>query len=225
MVDIREFVLTCPVCQTEKGAHQTRGGLLVPLEIPTRKWDQVVIDFVTNLPDDEGQNAVMTMVDKATKMVYFLPCTNTITAKETAQLFWKNVGSIHGIPSVIISDRDVRFTGRFWQEFWRTLGTSLRMGTAYHPQNSGQVERYNQVPGQTLRCTLHQISDGTHWVRHLPTIQFVVNSSPNRSTGYTPFFLNYGQHPTTPLQLLDSKLRIPTETMATFLTRLRDHFR
>ena len=106
---------------------------------------------------------MLTVVDKATKMVYFVPCTKSITGKETAQLFWSIVGCIHGIPSVIISDRDVRFTGSFWRELWRILGTGLRMGTAYHPQSSGQVERYNQVLSQLLRCTIHQVGDGAHW--------------------------------------------------------------
>ena len=216
VADIREFVLSCPICQTEKGSHQAPAGQLVPLEIPVKKWDHIVIDFVTCLPEDNGYNAVMTVVDKATKMVYFLPCTNTITAKESAQLFWSKVGCIHGIPSVIISDRDVRFTSRFWRELWRTLGTSLHMGTAYHPQSSGQVERYNQVLGQLLRCTLHQVGDGAHWTKLLPTIQFATNSSPNRSTGYTPFFLNFGQHPTSPLQRLDSTISTKTEAVNSF---------
>ena len=90
--DAREFVLSCPVCQQEKGSHQLPGGRLQPLEVPAQKWDQVVIDFVTDLPEDEGYNAVLTVVDKATKMVYFLPCTKSITGKETAQLFWNSVG-------------------------------------------------------------------------------------------------------------------------------------
>ena len=106
--DIRDYVLTCPVCQSEKSSTQIPGGQLVPLEIPVRKWDQVAIDFVTSLPEDDGYDSVMTVVDKATKMVYFIPCTKTITAKETAELFWQYVGSQHGIPSVLISDRDVR---------------------------------------------------------------------------------------------------------------------
>ena len=114
--DVREFVLACPVCQVEKGSHQAPGGLLVPLQIPERKWDQVAIDFVTSLPEDEGMDSVLTVVDKATKMVHLIPCTKKITAKETARVYWANVGSLHGIPSVLISDRDDRFTSKFWRE-------------------------------------------------------------------------------------------------------------
>ena len=92
------------------------------------------------------------------------------------------------------------------------------MGTAYHPQSSGQVERYNQVLSQLLRCTIHQVGDGAHWTQLIPTIQFAVNTAPSRSTGYTPFFLNFGRHPTTPVQLLDShQIRSKTEAVSTFL--------
>ena len=87
ITDARDFVLSCPVCQQEKGSHMFLGGRLQPLEIPTQKWDQVVIDFVTDLPKDDGKDAVLTMVNKATKMVYFIPCPKSIIGKETAQLF------------------------------------------------------------------------------------------------------------------------------------------
>ena len=92
IADTQDFVLNCPVCQQEKGSHQLPGGLLQPLEVPTAKWDQVVIDFVTCLPDDDGNNAVLTVVDKATKFVYFIPCSTEITAEVCAyQIFWVRV--------------------------------------------------------------------------------------------------------------------------------------
>ena len=105
------------------------------------------------------------------------------------------------------------------------MGTRLRMGTAYHPQSSGQVERYNQVLSQLLRCVIHQVGNGAHWKDLLPTVQFAMNTNPSRSIGYTPFFLNFGHHPTTPVQLLDqNSIRSKTEAVSTFVQRLRDHF-
>ena len=98
------------------------------------------------------------------------------------------------------------------------------MGTAYHPQISGQVERYNQVLSQVLRCTIHQVGGGAHWTTLLPTIQFAANTPPSRSTGYTPFFVNFGRHPTTPVQLLDQTIRSKTESVTVFLQRLWDQF-
>ena len=55
------------------------------------------------------------------------------------------VGKLHGIPSVLISDRDVRFTSRFWRELWRLLGTNVRMGSGFHPETSGQIEIFNSA--------------------------------------------------------------------------------
>ena len=135
--DVRAFVVDCPVCQTEKSSHLQPARLLMPLPLPTRKWEHVAIDFVTGMPDDQGMNAIMTVIDKATKMAHFIPCSETITAKGTAQLYWQHVGKLHGIPAVIISDRDPRFTSRYWRELWRLLGTDLRMGSGFHPESSG----------------------------------------------------------------------------------------
>ena len=196
--DVRDFVVNCPVCQTEKGSHLKPAGQLMPLKLPTRKWDHVALDFVTGMPIEDGMDTICTVVDKATKMCHFIPCSESITAKETAKLYWNHVGRLHGIPSVLISDRDPRFTSRFWKEPWRLLGTDLRMGSGFHPQSSGQVERFNQLLEQTLRCVVHQYGERRRWTEMLPIIEFAVNNTPNRTTGYSAFYLNYGFHPLSP---------------------------
>ena len=111
------------------------------LTLPERKWEHVAIDFVVGMPLQQNCDTILTVVDKATKMCHFVACNEKISAKEVARLYWTNVGRLHGIPSVIISDRDVRFTSRFWRELWRILGTDLRMGSGFHPESSGQVEK------------------------------------------------------------------------------------
>ena len=223
--DVREFVLDCPVCQVEKGSHLKPGGQLQPLELPVRKWDHVVLDFVVGMPKQEGFDTILTVVDKATKMCHFLPCNERISAKEVAALFWRHVGKLHGIPSVIISDRDPRFTGKFWKELWRLLGTDLRMGSGYHPESSGQVEKFNQLLEQTLRCAVHQMAETRKWVDLLPVIEFAVNNTPNRTTGYTAFYLNYGFHPLHPLQLFTSPGETKNEFVVSFTSRLQGDFR
>ena len=222
--DVRDFVLDCPICQVEKGSHLKPAGELQPLEVPSRKWDHIAIDFVTGLPMCEGKDTILTVVDKATKMCHFLACAETISAKEVAKLYWQQVGKLHGIPQVIISDRDPRFTGKFWRELWRVLGTDLRMGSGYHPESSGQVEKFNQLLEQTLRCTVHQLAETRHWVDLLPVIEFAVNSTPNRTTGYTGFYLNYGFHPLHPLQLLDTSPQTNMEGVMSFTARLQNDF-
>ena len=196
----------------------------MPLPLPTRKWEHVAIDFVTGMPEDQGMNAIMTVVDKATKMAHFIPCSDTITAKGTAQLYWQHVGKLHGIPAVIISDRDPRFTSRYWRELWRLLGTDLRMGSGFHPESSGQVERFNQLLEQTLRCAVHQYGEARRWTEVLPVVEFAVNNTPNRTTGYTAFYLNYGFHPLSPAQMLSSIEATNNEAVQQFTQRLQRDF-
>ena len=222
--EVRQFVLDCSVCQVEKGSHLKPGGMLMPLDLPTRKWDHVAIDFVVGLPVQQEYDTILTVVDKATKMCHFIPCKEKISAKEVAQLYWQQVGRLHGIPSVIISDRDVRFTSKFWKELWRVLGTDLRMGSGFHPESSGQVEKFNQLLEQTLRCTVHQLGEGKNWVEILPVVEFAVNNAPNRTTGYSAFYLNYGFYPLHPLQLLHSTNDSYVENVVSFVSRLQGDF-
>ena len=222
--EVRQFVLDCPVCQIEKGSHLKPAGKLMPLEIPMRKWDHVAIDFVVGLPMQDKCDTICTVVDKATKMCHFIPCSEKISAKQVAQLYWQYVGKLHGIPSVLISDRDVRFTSKFWKELWRLLGTNLRMGSGFHPESSGQVEKFNQLLEQTLRCTVHQLGETRNWLEVLPVIEFAVNNTPNRTTGYSSFYLNYGYHPLHPLQLLHSPEETRNEAVVQFTSRLQSDF-
>ena len=73
-------------------------------------------------------------------MVHFCPCAKDITADQYAQLFMDNVFRLYGMPLVIISDRDPRFTSRFWKQFFQILGTDLQLSIAFHPQTDGQRE-------------------------------------------------------------------------------------
>ena len=79
-VDVRGFVLDCPICQVEKGSHLKPGGQLQPLTLLVRKWDDVVLDFVVGMSKQEGFDTILTVVEKATKMCHFLPCNESISA-------------------------------------------------------------------------------------------------------------------------------------------------
>ena len=151
--DVRQFVENCPVCQMEKSDHQLAKGKLTSTQIPEEKWKEISIDFITDLPMSAGnKDTVLTIVDKATRMVHLVPCRKNITAVATAQLLWKNVVKLHGVPRAIYSDRGPQFTANSWQELWRLTGTNLKYSSAYHPQTQGVVERMNAVVSQTLRC-------------------------------------------------------------------------
>ena len=167
-----------------------------------------------------NKDTVLTIVDKATCMVHLVPCRKNITAIATAQLLWRNVVKLHGVPRAIYSDRGPQFTANSWQELWRLTGTKLKYSSAYHPQTQGVVERMNAVVSQTLRCLIHNTNEMKKWEILLPTVELVINSLPNSSTGFSPFFLNYGYEPVTPIQLLRGDEIARTESVASFAQRV-----
>ena len=106
----------------------------------------------------------------------------------------------HGLPEVIISDRDPRFTSRFWRELFQKLGTDLRFSTAFHPQTDGQSEVTIRVLENFLRPYVER-SPHT-WVQQLPLAEFTANNAVSINIRLTPFYLNTGAHPTTPVWMM-----------------------
>ena len=92
--------------------------------------------------------------------------------------------------------------------------------SAYHPQTQVVVERLNAVVSQTLRCLLHETNELKQWEIVLPIVEMVINSLPNSSTGFSPFYLNYGHEPVMPVQLLEGSEKINTESVASFIRRV-----
>ena len=198
---VSDYVKTCPACQVNKPSNRLPLGLLQPLPIPTRRWESVSLDFVMPLPlTPRGYNAILVFVDRLSKMIRIAACKQTVTAEETAQLFFDNVFRHgHGLPTTLVSDRDPRFTSAFWQALFRLLGTKFNMSTANHAQTDGQTERANRTIEEMLRAYVSPLQDD--WDLHLTAIEFAYNDSVQASTNHTPFYLNYGQHPATPLAL------------------------
>ena len=88
---------------------------------------------------------MMVVVEKLSKATHFIPVKTTYKAANIADIFMKEIFRLHGIPKVIISDRDPKFTGNLWKLLFKGLGTKLNLNTAYHPQTDGQTKRVNQV--------------------------------------------------------------------------------
>jgi len=143
-------------------------------------------------------------VDRLTKRAYFQPTHTTVTASEFAKLFFLTIFKNHGLPKVIISDRDAKFTSNFWKSLFNHIGTKLAMSTAFHPQTDGQTERMNRTLEEMLRAYSTYKQDT--WDEYLPAAEFAYNNSKQASTGFTPFELDCGQHPNTPASLATNKL-------------------
>jgi hypothetical protein len=211
---VRKFVRSCHSCQVNKPANQAKAGLLQPLPVPDRRWQSVSTDFITSLPKTaKGYDAVAVFVDRLSKRVHVAPCTTTITAPEFAELFADVVFKHHGVPDVLVSDRDPKFVSDFWKSLFSLLGTHLNISTAYHPQTDGQTERMNRQLEQVLRHFVNFHHD--NWDKLLPLAEFALNSHTSSTTGYSPFYLDTGMVPSTPLSLLaqvDPEQVVPPST-------------
>ena len=114
-----------------------------------------------------------------------------------AELYIKEIVRLHGIPISIISDRDPRFTSRFWGNLQEALGTRLNFSTAFHPQMDGQSERVIQILEDMLRSCV--IDYEGNWDRHIPLVEVVYNNSFQSSIGMAPYEALYGRKCRTPL--------------------------
>ncbi|KAA8495185.1 Transposon Ty3-I Gag-Pol polyprotein [Porphyridium purpureum] len=189
--EVRRFVKTCHACQVTKSENRSY-GLLKPLPIADGPWLDIAMDFVTELPRSEGKcDAILTVVDRYSKMALFIPTKKELTAPKCGDLFVKHVVSRFGYPRSIVSDRDTLFTSAFWQQLSKRVGMNLAMSTANHPQTDGQTERVNRV----IREMLKMMATSTTWVRDLPLYEFAYNSAPSSSTGHAPFKVVYGREP------------------------------
>ncbi|KAJ9507191.1 hypothetical protein QJQ45_004801 [Haematococcus lacustris] len=198
---VQEYVRTCDKCQRNKATNQLPPGLLQPLPIPSRNWQQVSMDFIGPLPaTPRGHTMIFTVVDKLSKMIHLIPTTTTATAHDTARLFFDHIFKHHGLPEAIISDRD--------------------------PSLPPPDRRPDRTSHRTVEDMLRPyVNDHkSDWDQHLAAVEFAYNSSEHAGTGFTPFYLNYGQHPTTPSALmLPPSTLVPSQAAEDFVTSMRNN--
>ncbi|KAF1324825.1 reverse transcriptase, partial [Globisporangium splendens] len=196
---VRKYVRTCEICQRVKPSGSTQAPLR-SLAVPSDSWKSVSMDFIFGLPrDTHGRNGILVLVDRFSKMVHLAPVSDKISAEKTAEVFVDVVFRLHGLPVEIVSDRDTRFTSKFWRALFGLLDTKLSMSTAAHPETDGQTERVNRVLEDVLRSYATSFKE---WSEYLPLAEFVLNNSTHVSTGHSPFYVNYGIHPRVPASIM-----------------------
>jgi len=141
--DVQDIWRRCSTCQVAN-RYSLPHGLYTPLLVPTLPWVDVNMDFIIGLSKTQGnKDSIFVVVDRFSKIAHFTPCNETNDAPHIAELYFKEVARLHGIPKSIISGRDTKFLSHFWISLWKKLGTTLRYNTTCHPQTVGQIEATN----------------------------------------------------------------------------------
>ena len=214
--DVRSFISACATCARNKTSTRPHSGLLQPLPIPSRPWSHIALDFVTGLPTSEGNTTILTVIDRFSKAAHFIALPKLPSSRETADLLFKHVFCLHGIPADIVSDRGPQFTSQVWRAFCKALGATSSLSSGFHPQSNGQSERANQEMEAALRCITH--ASPTTWSSQLPWVEYAHNTLLNASTGLSPFMASLGYQP--PL-FPDLEEEIAVPSVQTHLRRCR----
>ncbi|KAL1925112.1 uncharacterized protein VTP21DRAFT_4766 [Calcarisporiella thermophila] len=130
---VRRYIKACDSCQRVKSTNKKPAGLSQPLEIPTARWDSISMDFITH---------------QASSLP---PSKTTDNAVYAAHTFFREIFRQHAMPTSIISDRDPKFTSKFWRTITQKLGIKTKLSSAYHPRTDGQTERMNRTLEDMLR--------------------------------------------------------------------------
>jgi hypothetical protein len=203
--DVQRHVERCITCLKAKSRLNPH-GLYTPLPIPNVPWEDISMDFILGLPRSQrGSDSIFVVVDRFSKMTHFIPCHKNDDASHVAELFFREIVRLHGVPKTIVSDQDAKFLSYFWKTFWGKLGTKLLFSTTCHPQTGGQTEVVNRTLSTMLRVVLKK--NLKMWEQCLPHVEFAYNRAVHSTTNFCPFEIVNSFKPHTPMDLLPLPLQ------------------
>ncbi|GJY13975.1 putative reverse transcriptase domain-containing protein [Tanacetum coccineum] len=202
--------------------HRSDGALyyLDRIWVPLKGDEGIAMDFVTKLPRTScGHDTIWVIVDRLTKSAHFLPMREDYKMDRLARLYLNEIVARHGMPISIISNRNSRFTSRFWQSMQEALGTRLDMSTAYHPQTNSQSDRIIQTLEDMLRACVLDFKGS--WDVHLPLVEFSYNNSYHSSVRCAPFEALYVPETTEKISQIKDRLKAARDRQKSYADKRR----
>ena len=135
--DVKMYVKGCSACQQNKALRQKKAAPLNPHTPPELPWESISLDVIGPLPESNGFNAILSVIDRFSKMIHIIPMTTELSTKGLIDIYLKQIWKLHGIPKKITSDRGPQFTSELMKELCIRLGIQQNLSTAYHPQTDG----------------------------------------------------------------------------------------
>jgi len=217
-IDIEKYIKTCHRCQFNKPYRQVTSVPLQLMPIPNSPRQSISLDFITILPKTNVYDSILEVVCYLFKIAHFITTETVSDAVKDAELFIENIFKLHGLAKNIISDRDPKFTSKFWKSLFKTLETELRFSTAFHPETDGQTERLNQTLEIMLR---HYVEDDLNtWTKYLHILGSVYSSATHYVIGKSTFSLVYRRKPDSPISIALSTAESQVDATATLLKSL-----
>ena len=193
MKEVKQYVEEYDAYQHNKNCTEQLAGKLMLNSILEKPWAHISVDFITKLLLTQGYDSILVVVDRLTKMVYFISTTKKTLVEELAMLFRDNMWKLHRLPESIISDRGPQFMAGIMQELNRILGIKSKLSTIFHSQTDRQTERVNQELEQYLRMFIDYRQK--QWPDWLGIAEFAYNNKVHSSTKMPSFKANYKQNP------------------------------
>jgi len=202
---VDEYIKSCDRCQRFKYRTHRPASTTESHKIPDYPWQIMSLDEKSGLPlTKSGHDAVWVFADKLSRRAHFAAVKHKLTSPQIAKLFMDIVFKHHGIPEVIISDRDSLFTAAFWDTLWKLVGTNLNMSTTNNPQTDAQSERLIKTLVELI--SNYAAANPDDWDEYLPALEFAYNDSVHATTGFSPFELDMGRTPNSPIKLVAHSL-------------------
>lgn len=187
-----EYLSNCLECDHVKVDHQHPAKLLNSIHVPEKKWEIISLDFIIGLPKTKRQHdSIMVVVDTLSKETQFIPVQSTFGTTTIAHISMEDIFQLHGIPKMILSDRDAKFTSNFWEALFGCMGNKLNFNTTYHPQMNGQTQRTNQILDDMLR--MYVMDRPTKWEYFFHLFEFSYNKNYQTSIKMITFKALYGK--------------------------------
>ena len=193
---IKQYTKGCALCQQNKicTTRNKTPPYCIPGDLTECPFNTVAMDLITQLPQSNGHDAILTIVDQGCSWAMaFLPCSTTITGEGIAKLYLQHIFPWFGVPAKMISDRDPCFTSHFVKALTTKLKIDHNISTAFHPQTDSLSEQKNQWVEQYLWMYIMAWHD--NWDEWLPLASFVHNQWPNATTKLSPHEVLLGYAP------------------------------
>lgn len=193
---IKDYVLSCTVCQFSKTTNRTIKEPMVITTTASRPFEKIFMDIVGPLPKSTSGNAfILTLQDDLSKFAWAVPMYNH-EANTVAHHFVTQFVCLHGLPQTLVTDCGTEFLSKVFKEVCTQLKIKQTSTSPYHPQSNGSLERSHRTLGEYLRSFANK--NPQNWDAHVPFAMFCHNSTVHSATNFQPYELVYGNKLTVP---------------------------